>query len=86
MKENEPSLRLISEWIIVRLIAEDRTTRLNDLYEYLRNAHQYRTGAVCAWLSIASHVASLLSDQIEQVNLIYYFLFKSNQILIRLNI
>ena len=66
--ENEPSLRLLAEWIIVRLISEDRITRLNNLYEYLRNAHRHRTGTVCAWLSITSHVLNLLTDRIEQVN------------------
>ncbi|CAM4977170.1 unnamed protein product [Rotaria socialis] len=56
-RENEPSLRLLAEWIIVRLISEDRITCLNDLYEnYLKNAHQHRTGTVCAWISIAPHI------------------------------
>ncbi|CAF1052840.1 unnamed protein product [Rotaria sp. Silwood1] len=70
IKENEPSLRLLSEWIIVRLISEDRKTRLNDLYEYLHHAHQQRTGTVCAWLSIASHIPNLLLNQIEQIEYI----------------
>jgi hypothetical protein len=65
--ENEPSLRLLSEWILVRLILEDRTERMKDLYEYIRTAHRYRTGTVCAWISIASHVINLLSDRTEQV-------------------
>ncbi|CAF2861797.1 unnamed protein product [Rotaria sp. Silwood2] len=69
-RENEPSLRLLSEWIIVRLISEDRTTRLNDLYEYLHHAHQHRTGTICAWLSIASHIPNLLLNQIEQIEYI----------------
>ncbi|CAF1528436.1 unnamed protein product [Rotaria magnacalcarata] len=67
-RENEPSLRLLSEWIIVRLISEDRTTGLNDLYQYLQHAHQHKTGTVCAWISIASHIPSLLSDQAEQID------------------
>ena len=75
IRENEPSLRLLAEWIIVRLISEDRTKRLNDVYEHLHDAHRHRTGTVCAWISIASRIASLLSDRIEQVNLNYFFLF-----------
>lgn len=67
IRESEPSLRLLSEWIIVRLISEDRTTRLNDLYEYLKQAHQHKTGTICAWVSIASHIPTLLSNQTEQV-------------------
>ena len=67
MTENEPSLRLLAEWILVRLISEDRTARLNDLYGYLQNVHRQRTGTVCAWISIASHVINLLSNRAEQV-------------------
>ncbi|UJR37543.1 hypothetical protein I4U23_030245 [Adineta vaga] len=70
MRENEPSLRLLSEWIIVCLISKDRTTRLNDLYEYLRDASRHKTGTVCAWISIASHVANILTDKIEQIDYI----------------
>ncbi|CAF0979391.1 unnamed protein product [Rotaria sordida] len=70
IRENEPSLRLLSEWIIVRLILEDRATRLNNLYEYLHHAHQHRTGTVCAWLSIASHIPTLLLNRIEQIEYI----------------
>ena len=68
--ENEPSLRLLAEWILVRLIAEDRTSRLNDLYENLRDAHRHRTGTVCAWISIASHVINLFTDRTEQASFI----------------
>ena len=66
--ENEPSLRLLAEWIVVRLILEDRSTRLNDLYAYITDAHRHRTGTVCAWISIASHVTNLLTNHGEQVN------------------
>jgi hypothetical protein len=68
--ENEPSLRLLAEWIIVRLIMDDRTTRLLHLYAHLRDAHRHRTGTVCAWLSIASHMTNLLTDQDEQVGFV----------------
>lgn len=83
-RENEPSLRLLAEWIIVRLISEDRPTRLNDLYTYLREAHRHRTGTVCAWISIASHVASLLSNRIDQVFSLEN-LYKRKTFSIRLN-
>lgn len=72
-RENEPSLRLLGEWIIVRLIFIDRQTRLNDLYAYLRDAHRHRTGTVCAWISIASHIPGLLTDRHEQVSRIEFF-------------
>ncbi|CAF4140691.1 unnamed protein product, partial [Adineta steineri] len=70
IRENEPSLRLLSEWILVRLISQDRTTRLNDLYGYLQDAHRYRTGAVCAWISISSHMTNLLTDRMDQIEYI----------------
>ena len=72
-RENEPSLRLLSEWILVRLIIDDRKTRLNDLYDYLKDAHRHRTGTICAWISIASHVTTLLSNPMEQVNQILFY-------------
>ena len=77
--ENEPSLRLLAEWILVRLIAEDRTTCVNDLYDNLRDAHRHRTGAICAWISIASHLINLFTDRTEQVKLdLCGFLFVFN--------
>lgn len=85
IRENEPSLRLLAEWIITRLISEDKPARLNDLYEHLREAHRHRTGTVCAWLSIASHVTSLLSDRIEQVDLSGYLTIYPSFV-IRLNV
>ena len=71
--ENEPSLRLLAEWILVRLIAEDRIARVNDLYDHLRDAHRHRTGTICAWISIASHVINLFTDRTEQVSLNSFF-------------
>lgn len=76
MIENEPSLRLLAEWIIVRLIFEDRKTRLNDLFEHLKNAHRFRIGTICAWISISSHVLQYFSESTEQVRLDEKFLSK----------
>ena len=88
IRENEPSLRLLSEWIIIRLISQDQATRLNDLYEYLRDAPQHKTGTVCAWISIASHIANSLANKMEQVclkhfpieNLYHFFYLLHDQI------
>ena len=80
--ENEPSLRLLAEWILVRLIAEDRSTRVNDLYDNLRDAHRHRTGTICAWISIASHVVNLFNERTEQVNFDPLF-FSSSSLLFR---
>ena len=69
ISENEPSLRLLAEWIIVRLVFEDRTTRLNDLFDCLRNAHRNRVGTICAWISISAHLLHFLSEPSEQVSM-----------------